>query len=94
METLIEDLMALPTPFNFVAVVGMFAILCGLIYACYTAYLSNALKREMLSKGMSAEDIERVINAGKGSSEIEDQSSKQRTESHAGRHIGGPGDSD
>ena len=66
MNTFFESIMTLPTPFNFVAIVGMFAIFCGISYACYTAYLNNALKREMLNKGMSAEDIERVINAGKG----------------------------
>ncbi len=64
METFVKFLTGMPIPFNFVAIVGMFAILCGVIYACYTAYLDNALKREMLDKGMSAEEIEKVMNAG------------------------------
>jgi hypothetical protein len=83
MEAFFEYLKTMPIPFNFVAIVGMFAILCGVIYACYTAYLNNALKREMLNKGMSAGDIERVINAGKNSPEIEDQPSEQGAASHA-----------
>ena len=83
METFFGYLVSLPVPFNFVGIVSVIAIVCGLIYACYTAYLNNALKREMLNKGMSAEDIERVINAGKRGSEIKDQSSEQGAASHA-----------
>jgi hypothetical protein len=62
----------MPTPFNFITVVGMLAIICGVIYLCYTAYLNYALKRDMLNKEMSAGDIERVMNAGKHSPETED----------------------
>ena len=82
METLVDLLKTLPTPFNFVAILGIFAILCGSIYACYTSYLTISLKREMLNKGMSAKDIERVMNAGKQSPAIEDQSSDHEASSH------------
>ena len=83
METFIGYLTSLPTPFNFVCILGVIAIVCGLIYACYTAYLNNALKREMVNKGMSAQDIERVINAGTSDPENEDQPSEQGVASHA-----------
>lgn len=83
MEAFFEYMKTMPIPFNFVAVLGIFGILCGIIYACYAAYLNYSLKREMLNKGMSAEDIERVINAGKDSPEIKDQSSAQGAASHA-----------
>ena len=72
MNAFFELIKSMPIPFNFITIVGMLAILCGVIYLCYTAYLNYALKREMLNKEMSAEDIERVINAGKHNPETED----------------------
>ena len=72
MDAFFELIKSMPIPFNFITIVGMLAILCGAIYLCYTAYLNYALKREMLNKGMSVEDIERVINTGRKSPEIED----------------------
>jgi hypothetical protein len=83
MDAFLKLIQSMPIPFNFVAIVGMLAIFCGVVYACYTAYLNTALKREMLDKGMSAGDIERVINAGKNSPKIEDKPSEQGAASHA-----------
>ena len=83
MEAFFEYMKTIPIPFNFAAILGIFGISCGIIYACYAAYLNYALKREMLNKGMSAEDIEIVINAGKNSPEIENRSSEQGAASHA-----------
>ncbi len=70
-------------PFNFTIIIILFFGLGILIYACYTAYLNHVLKRDMIEKGMSAEDIGRVINASKDKPEIEDQSSEQGAASHA-----------
>ena len=44
METFLEFLKTMPTPFDFVAIVSLFGILCGLIYACFSVYQNNALK--------------------------------------------------
>lgn len=77
MDAFFSFLDGLGSPFNFVCMVSLFAIACGLIYVCYSAYLNYVLKRDMLRKDMSAEDIERVINAGKGNSENGNQSSEQ-----------------
>lgn len=82
MDAFFELIKSMPIPFNFITIVGLLAILCGVIYLCYTAYLNYALKREMLNKGMSVEDIERVMHAGKNSPGIEDQRSEQGAASH------------
>jgi len=77
MEAFFSFLEELGAPFSVICIIALFVILCALIYRCYTAYLNYVLKRDMLNKDMSAEDIERVINAGQGTPEIEDQSSEQ-----------------
>lgn len=82
MDAFFELIKSMPIPFNFITIVGLLAILCGAIYLCYTAYLNYALKREMLNKGMSVGDIERVMNAGKNSPGIEDLPSEQGAASH------------
>ena len=87
MGAFFEYLRSLPTPFSFAAVVVIFAIFCGVIHTCYTAYLNTSLKREMLSKGMSAEDIERVMNAGKCCTESKDNSSGQSVVADATVHC-------
>ncbi|MCA9015346.1 MAG: hypothetical protein KDA77_08435 [Planctomycetaceae bacterium] len=66
-------------------VIGLTAIIClfGLPFVCgLTAILSRAwvkivchqrevdLKHHMLASGMSAEEIERVLNAGKGAKQV------------------------
>ncbi|MFC1760793.1 hypothetical protein ACFL6U_01780 [Planctomycetota bacterium] len=65
MEAFFAFLNQLGFPFNFVIIGALFAGLGILIYGCYTAYLNYALKRDMVNKDMSAEEIERVISAGK-----------------------------
>lgn len=75
MEKFFDVLKTMPIPFNFITIVGIFAIVFGVFYLCYTAYLNNALKRDMLNKGMSAEEIERVLNAGKSMPEMKGHAS-------------------
>jgi len=57
-------------PFPFV-VVGFVVIVCSVIHCMrdyYKTRLSTELKQNMLDRGMSAQEIEQVINAGKDSS--------------------------
>ena len=78
MEAFFNILKDFDGPFSFVVIISLFSIIGILIYTCYTAYLDFALKRDMVHKGMSAEDIERVINAGKDKPEIENETSEHR----------------
>jgi len=64
MDAFFELIKSMPTPFDFITIVGMFAIFCGAFFMCYSAFLNYTLKRDMLKRGMSAEEIERVVNAG------------------------------
>jgi hypothetical protein len=58
-------------PWLVVIVLGCLIPICGIVFGTITKYLQNVrqaeldagLKHEMLQRGMSAEDIERVIQA-------------------------------
>ena len=68
MAELIKQLTSIPIP-HFVIGGGLvFAFFCTVI-ALFHSYhqnrSNNELKMKMLEQGMSAEDIERVMNAGK-----------------------------
>ena len=76
MEAFFDFFNTVPCPFNIFGFLVMVVIVCALIHHCYTAYLDHVLKREMLSKDLTAEDIERIINSGKGKPEIEDKTSE------------------
>jgi hypothetical protein len=55
--------------FGLMALVAIIAILGGFIYRVHKNRLEDALKRELLERGMTAEEIVAVINSstGKGS---------------------------
>lgn len=48
----------------FVFMIPISAIICSFWYKISKITSNNELKRDMLEKGMSAEEIERVLNAG------------------------------
>ncbi len=47
-----------------IALVGIVAILSWMAYRIHKNRLEDALKRELLDRGMTAEEIATVINAG------------------------------
>lgn len=48
------------------ALVGIVAILSLMAYRIHKNRLEDALKRELLDRGMTAEEIATIINAGQG----------------------------
>jgi len=49
---------------SIIAIVGIVAILCVMVYRIHKNRLEDALKRELLDRGMTAEEIATVINSG------------------------------
>jgi hypothetical protein len=56
--------------FTLIAAVLVFAILAGVIYKMHKNRLEDALKRELLDRGMSAAEIAMVIHATPGSAKL------------------------
>jgi hypothetical protein len=77
MASFFESIMSIPAPFNMIVAIVLIGSVAGVIitiaknirqYHCHHEELE--LKREMLERGMSAEEIEQVIRA-KGPSGLE-----------------------
>jgi hypothetical protein len=70
MSDLIQNVFSLPTPFNMVVIIAAIGAVSGLIVTVATqiqkyASLRHELdfKREMIDRGMSVEEIERLVRA-------------------------------
>ena len=70
MSDVIQNIFSLPTPFNMVVVIVALAMVSGVItsiakqirkYFCLREELE--FKREMVDRGMTAEEIERIVKA-------------------------------
>ncbi len=70
MSSVIDSIVALPTPFDMVVLIVLIGSVAGVIgtiakqvrkYLCHRAELE--LKREMLDRGMKSQEIERVMQA-------------------------------
>lgn len=77
MDAFFDYIRTIPFPF---VVVG-FVVVVGLITHCvhdyYKTRLNNELKQSMLERGMSAQDIEQVMNAGSDSKELDLHGAKE-----------------
>lgn len=67
--------------FTLISVVIVFAILAGVTYKMHKNRLEDALKRELLDRGMSAAEIATVVHATPGSAKLSGDASLS-TEGH------------
>ena len=65
MDAFFDYIRTIPFPFVVMGFLVVFVIVCALIHECYKTRLNNELKCKMLDRGMSAQEIEQVMNAGK-----------------------------